>query len=100
MSYLTDYLAMLGESITWKAVSSIDQYGDPTTTTSTITVIWFDTATYRDGQKFSDAYFLSDSAIKEGDLIIRSSVNWIVHKAESSPGPGGQSLKCFYLNKS
>lgn len=89
-----------GESITWKAVSSRDQYGDPTTTDSTITVHWFDSATYRDGQKVSDAYFLSDSAINEGDLITRGGVTWVVHKAEKTAGLCGESLQCFYLNKS
>lgn len=99
MSLIAPLLPLLGESITWKSVSSIDQYGDPTTADSTITVIWFDTATYRDGQKFSDAYFQADEAIKEGDLIIKGGVNWIVHKVEDTPALGGESLKVFYLIK-
>ncbi len=99
MSLIAPLLGVLGESITWKAVTGIDQYGDPSTTSSTITVIWFDVATFRDGQKFSDAYFQSDSAIKEGDLITKGGVDWIVHKAENTPALGGESLKVFYLRK-
>jgi len=99
MSLIGALLGPLGVSITWQSVSSIDQYGDPTTTSSTITVIWFDTATYRDGQKFSDAYFQCDSAIKEGDLITRNGVNWTVHKVEDTPALCGESLKVFYLKK-
>jgi len=97
MSLIAPLLPLLGESITWKSVSSIDQYGDPTTADSTITVIWFDTATYRDGQKFSDAYFQSDSAIKEGDKVTRNGITWLVSKVESTPALGGESLKVFYL---
>ena len=99
MSLIGPLLPLLGESITWLSVTGKDQYGDPTTTSSTITVIWFDTATYRDGQKFSDAYFQADEAIKEGDLITRGGVSWIVHKVETTPALGGESLKVFYLRK-
>ena len=99
MSLIGALLGPLGSSITWKAVSSIDQWGDPTTTSSTITVIWFDTAVYRDGQKFSDAFFQCDSAIQEGDIITKDGVNWLVHKVEDTPALGGESLKVFYLRR-
>jgi len=41
MSLLDSYLAMLGESVTWKQKGAVDQYNEPTYTDSTITVIWW-----------------------------------------------------------
>jgi len=100
MSLIAPLLPLLSESVTWKAVSSIDPYGDPTYSSTSITVIWFDSETYRDGKKFSDAYFQTDSAVNEGDQVTRGGITWLVHKAEITPALGGESLKVFYLTKS
>ena len=41
MSLLDAYTGLM-ESVTWKQRTGIDQYGDPSYTDSTISVIWFD----------------------------------------------------------
>ena len=71
----------LGEYITLRKVSSIDQYGDPTYIDSSVWVIWFDEMkkSWEDGhaKKICDAFCLTqDSTVTEGDALTRNGLTW------------------------
>lgn len=93
----------LGETVTWRSKTSIDQYGDPTYVDSSISVIWFDQkrVLHREGREdvISDAFCLTDSLVLEGDAITRSGVTWPVADVGLTTGYLGMSLRVVNLSR-
>jgi hypothetical protein len=94
----------LGETVTLRHRSSIDQYGDPTYTDSSISVIWFDQkrVIHREGREdvLCDAFCLTeDNTVQENDAITRSGVTWPVLDVAITNGYFGMSLKVVNLSK-
>jgi len=81
MSLLDAYSGLM-ESVTWRSRSSIDQYGDPTYTDTTISAIWFTeekmvrTAEKEELQQL--AFVLTTSAVSKGDAIIKGGITYPV----------------------
>ncbi len=103
MSLLTSYLPGLGESVTWKSRSSVDQYGDPTFSNTSISVIWFDQKRrIRSGghdDVICDAFCLTDSAVQQGDVLTRDGKDWPVLDVEVVKAFGGRSLRIVNMSK-
>jgi hypothetical protein len=94
----------LGETVTLRHRISIDQYGDPTYTDSSITVIWFDQkrVIHREGREdvLCDAFCLTeDATIQENDAITRGGVTWPVLDVAITNGYLGMSLRVVNLSK-
>jgi hypothetical protein len=94
----------LGETVTLRHVASIDQYGDPTYTDTSITVIWFDQkrVIHNDGREdvLCDAFCLTeDATIVQGDALTRSGVTWPVLDVATTNGYLGMSLRVVNLSK-
>jgi hypothetical protein len=79
---LLDAYAGLMESMTWRARTSIDQYGDPSYTDSTISAIWFtDEKMIRTAEKEELqqlAVIMTKSAVSKGDAITRGGITYPV----------------------
>lgn len=94
----------LGETVTLRHRASIDQYGDPTYTDSSISVIWFDQkrAIHREGREdvLCDAFCLTeDTTVQENDALTRSGVTWPVLDVATTNGYLGMSLRVVNLSK-
>jgi hypothetical protein len=94
----------LGETVTLRHRSSIDQYGDPTYSDSSITVIWFDQKRiqHREGREdiVSDAFCLTeDATVVEGDAITRGGYTWPVLDVSTTNGYLGMSLRVVNLSR-
>jgi hypothetical protein len=100
---LLDAYKSLAESVTWRHKTSIDQYGDPTYTDKTITVVWFDEQKTIYGkdqvQLLCDSYFLTDEAIVEGDAIARGGLTYPVIGISSTPTFGSYGPKLVGMGK-
>ncbi|OPX80427.1 MAG: hypothetical protein A4E45_00047 [Methanosaeta sp. PtaB.Bin039] len=98
---LDEYLAGLGESVTWKSRTSVDQYNDPTFSTSSITVIWFDD--YRKirtegGEELEQfAYAMTSSAVEVGDYLTRDGYSWPVIGIQKTPFWSGEQFRVVNL---
>lgn len=94
----------LGETVTLKHRTSIDQYGDPTYSDSSITVIWFDQkrVVHREGREdlVCDAFCLTeDATVVENDAITRGGYTWPVLDVATTTGYLGMSLRVVNLSK-
>jgi hypothetical protein len=94
----------LGELVTLRHRSSIDQYGDPTYTDSSITVIWFDQkrVIHREGREdvTCDAFCLTeDATVQENDALTRSGYTWPVLDVATTNGYFGMSLRVVNLSR-
>jgi hypothetical protein len=94
----------LGETVTLRHLTSIDQYGDPTYTDSSITVIWFDQkrVIHNEGREdvLCDAFCLTeDSTVIQGDALTRGGVSWPVLDVATTTGYMGMSLRVVNLSK-
>lgn len=94
----------LGETVTLKHRASIDQYGDPTYSDSSISVIWFDQKRilHREGREdiVSDAFCLTeDATVVEGDALTRGGTTWPVLDVAITNGYLGMSLRVVNLSK-
>ena len=93
----------LGETVTWKSRSSIDQYGDPTFSSTSISVIWFDQkrTIHQEGREdlVCDAFCLTDSVVQGGDVLTRGGYDWPVLDVAVTNAYGGQSLRVVNLSK-
>ena len=94
----------LGETVTLRHRASIDQYGDPTYTDSSISVIWFDQkrVIHREGREdvLCDAFCLTeDVAVQENDALTRGGLTWPVLDVSTTNGYLGMSLRVVNLSK-
>jgi len=94
----------LGESVTLRHRSSIDQYGDPTYTDYSITVIWFDEVrfSWEGGHqtKICDAFCLTeDVTVIQGDAITRGGETWPVLDVSTVNGYLGMCLRVVNLSR-
>ena len=98
---LLDAYAGLMEFVTWKARSSIDQYGDPTYTDSTIYIIWFTeekmirTSEKEELQQL--AYILTKSAVSKGDAITRCGITYPVIAIDAPKNFEGEQFRTVRL---
>lgn len=96
MSLLDVYAQNLGESVTLKHRSSVDQYNDPTFSTSTITVIWWDderllhAGTKEEVQQL--AIIQTSSVIQKGDAITRNGVDYPVIEIQKGKNMDGDQF--------
>ncbi|MCK9569462.1 hypothetical protein M0R72_11030 [Candidatus Pacearchaeota archaeon] len=94
----------LGEIVALRHRSSIDQYGDPTYTDSSISVIWFDQkrVVHREGREdvLCDAFCLTeDATVQENDALTRGGTTWPVLDVATTTGYFGMSLRVVNLSK-
>lgn len=94
----------LGEAVTLKHRTSIDQYGDPTYTDSSIVVVWFDQkrTVHREGREdvLCDAFCLTeDATVQENDALTRSGVTWPVLDVATTTGYLGMILRVVNMSK-
>lgn len=101
MSLLDAYLPALGESVTWKSRTSIDQYGDPSYSDTTISVIWYDDEKMirnAEGEEFQQvAYIQTTSLIQKGDAIVRGGYTWPVRGIQKTPTFEGEQFRICNL---
>ena len=94
---LTPYLNGLGESVTWKSRSSVDEYNQPIYVDSTIAVIWFDDQKYIRNSQGEDlmqlAYIQTKAAIEEGDQITRGGLTWPIIGVQKTPTFAGEQFR-------
>ena len=94
----------LGETVTLKHRTSIDQYGDPTYTDSSIVVVWFDQkrTVHREGREdvLCDAFCLTeDATVQENDALARGGVTWPALDVATTTGYLGMSLRVVNMSK-
>lgn len=100
MSLLNAYAGLM-ESVTWRARASIDQYGDPTYTDSTISAIWFTeeklirTAEKEELQQL--AVVLTKSAVAKGDAITRGGITYPVIAIDAPKNFEGEQYRTVRL---
>lgn len=103
MSLLDAYLPALGESVTWRSRTGVDQYGDPSYSDSTISVIWFDQkrVIHQEGREdvVCDAFCLTESDVLQGDAITRGGTTWPVLDVGTTPGFGGHQFHVVNMSK-
>lgn len=103
-TFLAPYLTGLGESVTWKARTGVDQYNDPTYSSTTITAIWFDDVRMirtESGEVLEQfAYAFTTSAVNVGDAIVRGSYSWTVIGIQKTPHWQGEQYRVINLGKS
>jgi hypothetical protein len=81
---LLDAFSPMMETVTWKHLTSIDQYGDPTYTEKSISVIWFGKekiAYLADRTEILvDAHCMvqATDTVVMGDVIVHNGFNWPV----------------------
>jgi hypothetical protein len=98
---LLDAYAGLMESVTWRARSSIDQYGDPSYTDTTISVIWYDDQKLirnEQGEELQQlAYIQTTSLVQQGDLIVRGGYSWPIIGIMRTPTFEGEQFRIANL---
>ena len=100
MSLLDAYSGLM-ESVTWRARSSIDQYGDPTYTDSLIDAIWFTeekmirTPEKEELQQL--ALIMTKSAVAKGDAITRGGVTYPVIAIDAPKNFEGEQFRTVRL---
>jgi hypothetical protein len=96
MSLLDAYEALM-ESATWKHRASIDQYGDPTFSSSTISVAWFDEKRFvrsEKGDMLQQVYSaMTTSAIEAGDIISIGGYDWPIANVDIIKNMGGEQYR-------
>ena len=101
MSSLLDAYAGLMESVTWRSRVSVDNYGDPTYTDSTISVIWFTeeklirTAEKEELQQL--AMIMTTSAVQKGDAITKDGITYPVISIEGGKNQDGEQFRTVRL---
>lgn len=87
----------LSKTITWKRLSSEDQYGDPTYTEIIIDVLWMDRKTRIRKHGHDDiickAFFYTGEAIQENDAVEKDGIIWPVVDVKTSEGYMGLCLR-------
>lgn len=100
---LLDAYAGLMESVTWKQRTSIDQYGDPSYTDSTISVIWYDDEKLirnADGEEFLQMAFIQTTAlVQKGDAIVRGGFTWPIKGIQKTPAWAGEQFRIGNLGE-
>lgn len=100
MSLLDAYSGMM-ESVTWRSRVSVDNYGDPTYTDSTISVIWFTeekmirTAEKEELQQL--AMIMTTSAVARGDAITKDGITYPVVSVEGGKNQDGEQFRIVRL---
>ena len=100
MSLLDAYSGMM-ESVTWRSRVSVDNYGDPTYTDSTISVIWFTeekmirTAEKEELQQL--AMIMTTSAVAKEDAITKEGITYPVISVEGGKNQDGEQFRTVRL---
>lgn len=100
MSLLDAYSGMM-ESVTWRSRVSVDNYGDPTYTDSTIFVLWFieekmvRTAEKEELQQL--AYVMTTAAVAKGDAITKDGITYPVISIEAGKNQDGEQFRIVRL---
>jgi len=100
MSLLDAYSGMM-ESVTWRSRVSVDNYGDPTYTDSTISVIWFTeeklvrTAEKEELQQL--AFIMTTSTVAKGDAITKDGITYPVISVEGGKNQDGEQFRIVRL---
>lgn len=100
---LSPYLDMLGESVTWRQRTGVNQYNEPAYSDSTITVIWYDDERMirtAEGEQFQQlAYIQTKEAIQKGDAIVRDGYTWPIKGIQKTPHPNGEQFRIGNLGE-
>lgn len=100
---LSPYLDMLGESVTWRQRTGVNQYNEPAYSDSIIIVIWYDderTIRTAEGEQFQQlAYIQTTALIQKGDAIIRDSYTWPIRGIQKTPHPEGEQFRIGNLGE-
>jgi hypothetical protein len=100
---LLDAYAGLMESVTWSQKTGQNQYNEPTYSTSTIQVIWYDDVRLiRNAEKEELqqlAYIQTTSLIEEGDSITRSGVIYPIIGIQKTPHWEGEQFRIANLGQ-
>ena len=98
---LLDAYSSLSESVTWGARTSIDQYGDPTYTDTTISAIWFieekRIVTPEKEEIQQLATILTTSAVSKNDAITRSGITYLVIAVDAPKNFDGEQFRTVRL---
>ena len=100
MSLLDAYSGMM-ESVTWRSRVLVDNYGDPTYTDSTISVIWFTeeklvrTAEKEELQQL--AFIMTTSTVAKGDAITKDGITYPVISVEGGKNQDGEQFRIVRL---
>jgi hypothetical protein len=94
----------LGESVTLRHKTGVNEYSEPIYNDSSIVVIWFDQkrTLFRDGREdvLCDAFCLTeDGSVIQGDAITRDGITWPVLDVATTNGYLGMSLRVVNLSK-
>lgn len=94
----------LGETVTLKHKSSVNEYNEPVYSDSSISVIWFDQkrTIHQEGREdvLCDAFCLTeDATIAQGDAITRNGTTWPVLDVATTNGYLGMSLRVVNMSK-
>ena len=98
---LIDAYSGLMESVTWRARTSIDAYGDPTYTDTTISVIWFTeekrivTPEKEEIQQL--AYIMTKSAVSKSDAITKGGITYNVVAVDAPKNFEGEQFRTVRL---
>lgn len=100
MSLLDAYSGLM-EQVTWQARTSIDQYGDASSTTKSIYCIWFDDekmVTTDTGERYQQvAFIMTTESVSVGDIIVRNGYSWPVQNIMEVPTFDGKQFRVVNL---
>lgn len=100
---LLDAYAGLMESVTWGARGGLNENGEPSYTSTTISVIWYDdvrlikTSSSEELQQY--AYIQTASAIQQGDVITRGGVIYPIIGLQKTPTFVGEQFRIGNLGQ-
>jgi hypothetical protein len=100
-AYLDD--PNLGESVTLKTRTGVNEYNEPTYNESTIRVVWFDDVRkVRDAEKETlqqFSYIQTKSLIQEGDAVVRDGYTWPIIGVQRAPTMDGEQFRIGNLGQ-
>lgn len=103
MSLLDVYLSGLGESVTWRAKGTPGDDGEPTYSSSTITVIWYDEIKQIKNEAGEDqlqtAFIQCTAQVQQDDIITRGGYSWPVLGTDKTPAFGGEQFRIARLGQ-
>ena len=104
MSLLDAYTNSMGESVTWRHKTGVDENVDPVYSDSIITVLWYDEVRSfqtEEGKELQQvAYILTSALVEKDDLITRGGYSWPVIGLGKDPSMGPEQMRKAYLGQS
>lgn len=103
MGLLDAYTSSMGESVTWRHKTGVDDNVDPVYSDSIISVLWYDEVKSfqsDEGRQLQQiAFVLSSSPIQKDDLITRGGYSWPVIGLGKDPAMGPEQMRKAYLGQ-